>query len=321
MADLMRGLIQVKDPLTLFAFLSLVFLVAFRTKKVPELFFGLAKDKLTKERFSQLLHRFMLYGFTGFVLLCISAVAGQVLDFKAQAKPITVEDLRAELKNISRPDTDKQAALNSYSMGLAYVQQRDLDKAIESLQASINQVPTLSAQYTLAYLYQQKGDARNAADHLAAAQVIADNSGDSLAKLRVVQLGASQVAAKSESHGMVGDKRRLPEGGKKPEDAPSISPGLYVSNIALSNNEFRYFKTSIRAGQTLVIDIMTSDTGTYAFASIYDADAILKASDGLMARSNLKSIKWQAPGDTLLYLSIGSEYGNSPNTFYRISIR
>ena len=120
---------------------------------------------------------------------------------------------------------------------------------------------------------------------------------------------------------MVGDKTPLPEGGKKPEEAPSISPGLYVSNMTLAGNDYRYYKIHVRSGQTLVVDIMTSDTGTYAFASIYDADAILKAGDGLMDRSNLKTIKWQAPSDTPLYLSIGSQYGNSPNTFYRISIR
>ena len=35
MSDLIKALIQVKDPLTLAAFLSVVLLLAFRTRKVP----------------------------------------------------------------------------------------------------------------------------------------------------------------------------------------------------------------------------------------------------------------------------------------------
>ena len=40
MTELIKGLAHVRDGLTLIAFLCLVLLVAFRTKKVPELFFG-----------------------------------------------------------------------------------------------------------------------------------------------------------------------------------------------------------------------------------------------------------------------------------------
>ena len=37
MTDLIRALIQIKTPLSLFAFVSLVFLIAFLAKRVPEL--------------------------------------------------------------------------------------------------------------------------------------------------------------------------------------------------------------------------------------------------------------------------------------------
>lgn len=263
----------------------------------------------------------MLYGFIGFVLLCGSAVTGQVLALKTQVKPLTLDDLRAELKNINVPDAQKQTALNSYSEATSYIQQRDFDRAVQALESSINQVPTLAAQYTLAVLYQQKGDAANAGKYIAAAQSTADRSGDSFAQLRVTQLAASRVAAQSESHGMIGDKRPLPEGGKSLEEAASISPGLYVSSVDLGYNVFRYYKIRLKAGQTLAIDFMTSDTGTYAAASIYDADGVLKVSDKLVgSRSTLKTIKWQAPSDASLYFSIGSEFPNSPNTFYRIAV-
>jgi len=55
MTELVKGLIQVRDALTLIAFLSLVLLVAFRTPKVPELFFGLVRDKLTRQEFSHMI--------------------------------------------------------------------------------------------------------------------------------------------------------------------------------------------------------------------------------------------------------------------------
>ncbi len=61
MVDLIRALIQVKTPLTLFAFVSLVFLMAFRTEQVPKMFFSLLK-KLAPEQLAQLLRRSMLFG-------------------------------------------------------------------------------------------------------------------------------------------------------------------------------------------------------------------------------------------------------------------
>ncbi len=61
MVDLIRALIQVKTPLTLFAFVSLVFLMAFRTEQVPKMFFSQLK-KLAPEQLAQLLRRFMLFG-------------------------------------------------------------------------------------------------------------------------------------------------------------------------------------------------------------------------------------------------------------------
>ena len=69
MPELIKAIAEVRDGLTLIAFLSLAVLVAFRTKKVPELFFGLVRDKLTKQQFSTLLHRFMTLGLIAFLAL------------------------------------------------------------------------------------------------------------------------------------------------------------------------------------------------------------------------------------------------------------
>jgi tetratricopeptide (TPR) repeat protein len=320
MADLMRALIQVKDPLTLFAFVSLVFLVAFRTKKVPELFFGLAKEKLTKERFSQLLHRFMLYGFVAFVLLCGSAVTGQVLALKTQAKPITLEDLRAELKNLNLPEDQKRNAESSYSDGITYIQQHDFDKAIESLQRSIDSVPSLAAQYTLAYLYQKKGDAANASTHAEAARSLANQRGDDLAQVRLDQLSVS-ATAQSAKDSLIGSKTPLPEGGKSFEEAQWISPGLYILNKKLEDNVLRYFKIRLKAGQTLLIKFRNPESGGHSGVAIYDADGGSKVRDVVDYASQLATSQWNVTADTVAFITIGSSGGSVANTVYRISVQ
>jgi hypothetical protein len=46
--------------------------------------------------------------------------------------------------------------MKAYSEGLDAVKKEDFDQAIQSLQASLNAVPTLTAEYTLAYLFKKK---------------------------------------------------------------------------------------------------------------------------------------------------------------------
>lgn len=70
MIDLIKALVQVRDALGLIAFLALVLLVAFRTKKVPELFFGLLRDKLTRQQFFDI-----AASFHDIELRCIPSIA------------------------------------------------------------------------------------------------------------------------------------------------------------------------------------------------------------------------------------------------------
>lgn len=323
MTDLIRALIQVKTPLSLFAFVSLVFLVAFRTKRVPELFFGLAREKLTKERFAQLLHRFMLFAFTAFVLLCVIAVAGQILALKTQPRPLSLDDLRGELKIASGSEDRKQVALKEYADGLAHIQERDFAQAIQALQKSVESIPTLSAQITLAYLYEKQGDRENAKKYATAAQSLASLRGDSMAQVRLEQLSASGSGEARGSRLLVGDKAPLPEGGKAFEEAVAISPGLYVTTHDLAPNVFQYFRLRLKAGQTLRIDLRTPDAGGTAGASIYDSDGVLKQSDNASHSGELKTVRWSPEVNGVIYLSIGNRsgvYQNSANTVYRISI-
>jgi len=114
MTELIKALVQVRDALGLIAFLALVLLLAFRTKKVPELFFGLLRDKLTRQQFSALLHRFMTLSFIAFMALLPLAVLSQVLSHLTQPSALTVSDLRRELANIKATKDQKIHAEAQY---------------------------------------------------------------------------------------------------------------------------------------------------------------------------------------------------------------
>jgi tetratricopeptide (TPR) repeat protein len=319
MVDLIRALIQVKTPLTLFAFVSLVFLAAFRTRRVPELFFELAKGKLTRDEFARLVHRFMLFGFAAFVLVCGVAVASNVLAYKAKAKPASLDELRKELHESDAAADQREAALKSYADGLAFIQQHDFAQAIQSLQQSIAAIPSLSAQTTLAYLYQKQGDEANAKKYTAAAQSLASQRGDSVAQLRLEQM--SDTGRDSASTSMVGDKSPFPNGGKSFEEAVPISPGRYITSHDLAGGQFQYYRMGLKAGQTLRIDFRSPDSGGNVYASIYNSNGVFQQGDGISGRSVLKTVRWPVSADGLLYLSLGNnEWGNAAGGVYLISI-
>jgi hypothetical protein len=334
MSDLIKGLIYVRDPLTLFALLSLVFLVAFKTRRVPELFFALAGKKLTREHFSSLLHRFMLYGFSGFVLVCGVAVVGQVLAYASRNRPYSVEDARKEIATSSVSEEQKQAAVKAYSEGLDAVKKEDFDQAIQSLQASLNAVPTLTAEYTLAYLYKKKGNLREASKHATEAIKLV-KPGDPMALVRAEQL-AKSVSAEANSDNppnslgttvkcqmIGGPKSPFPTPGKSLDDATTISPGLYIWKESLGGNDKRYFKMHLRSHQTLAIDFRTPDSESpFAGATIYDGNGDSKYVGFIhMQRSTLASIAWSPSTDGWVYFSVGYESGVTPETLYCVSVR
>lgn len=192
MSALIRVISSVKDPFTFLAFLSLVLLLAFRTKAVPKLFFELLNKKLTKERFAQLLHRSILLGFGVFVLLSLLAALSQTLAYKIQVKPMEVEQLRLELERVKRasgePPERFNGAIKSYEDAIGYVDRKEFDRAIQSLKESISNIPTLTAEYTLAYLYQEKNENENARKHAAEALRLAKSNGGALDTARAEKL-------------------------------------------------------------------------------------------------------------------------------------
>jgi tetratricopeptide (TPR) repeat protein len=337
MVDLIRALIQVKTPLTLFAFLSLVFLVAFRTKQVPELFFELSKGKLTKEEFAKLLHRFMLFGFVAFLVLCGMAVVSQVLAYKTQAQ-VPASEVRDELAKLNASEDQRQEALKEYEAGLAYLQRNEITQAIQALQKSINTAPTIGAQTTLAQTYQKQGEPEKARETVAAAQKLASQQGNEIAQVRLQRIsdggeqggadGASGTVAAAQTSGtesgslpsMVGAKKPLPEGGAKCEEAVSTLPGVYIQSHDFDQNR-RYYKAFLKAGQTLRVDFRTPDTGGYLEVTIYDADCGNKGSNSAYGSSGLNTVQWTTPANGLVYWSANPWLGNPrANSVYRVSV-
>ena len=158
MTELIKVIVSIKDPFTLLAFFAIVLLIAFRTKKVPELVFRLVGQKIGRDRFYVLLNRVFLYSFAVFLVLCGIAVLGQVLSYKTAARTASVEELKAELALSKVSDAAAQRAIAEYEKALEFNRQDKLGEAIASLEASLKAVPTATARETLALLYQKTGN-------------------------------------------------------------------------------------------------------------------------------------------------------------------
>ena len=224
--------------------------------------------------------------------------------------------------------------MKAYSEGLDAVKKEDFDQAIQSLQASLNAVPTLTAEYTLAYLYKRKGNLGEAGKHATEAIKLV-KPGNPMALVRAEQL-AKSVSAEANSDNapnslgttvkcqmIGGPKSPFPTPGKSLDEATKISPGLYIWKESLGLGDKRYFKMHLRSHQTLAIDFRTPDSGfATAGATIYDGNGDSKvATGGYMGPSRLESIAWSPSTDGWVYFSVGHQYGVTPETLYCVSVR
>ncbi len=251
MSELIKAIESVKDPFTFLAFVSVVLLLAFRTRAVPDLFFGLLKEKLTKERFSQHLHRFMLFGFISFVGLSAMAVLGHTLAYKTQPKPMSSEEFKAEMDNLkssSKHDAEAlEQALQAYEQGIMHIDRKEFDQAIQSLQESINRAPTVSGQYTLAYAYKEKGDPGQAKEHATAASALAQSRGSALDVVKADSLVEELDSERRAAHGGLVNEASPEEGG---EPLAASNPQL----VLLLNGKLEEVTTD--PGSELVIGFM-----------------------------------------------------------------
>lgn len=323
MTDLIKGLVQVRDGLTLIAFLSLVLLVAFRTQKVPELFFGLVRDKLSRQEFSALLRRFMILGFFAFLTLVALAVLAQVLSHLTQPGGLTIGDLRSELAKSEAAEEQKIHAEAQYRLAMEKLNGRDFDGAIQALQASIAAIPSLTAQEMLSYLYRQKGDFDHAYNAWEAAEKTARKSGNAIVLARLDNTGAPRATPSAEGeHDLIGNSAPLPKGGEGFETAVKIPPGLH--SCANSSGCFGWWYTFyLGTGQTLEVKFRSPALGGLAGVGIYGTNGQGLKSAGSWQPgqegpgSSIYQTSWTAPASGWHFLRIGA----APGTVFRLTIR
>jgi hypothetical protein len=211
MSELISTAVDIKDPFTLFAFLAVILLVAFKTKTVPESVFKLLGDKITRERFYRLLNRSLAYGFVVFLVLCGVAVVGQVLDYLTTAKAASIDQLKTELTLRHSDDEAAQRALEAYEKGLALAQTDKLSEAIASLESSLKAVPTSAARETLALLYQRLGNTEGASKLAEQALAEARTSGHALNTARAERF-VRQVGSSRPPSELAGERSSATEG-------------------------------------------------------------------------------------------------------------
>jgi len=266
MSELIKAAVSIKDPFTLLAFLAVILLIAFRTKTVPESVFKLVGEKISRERFYQLVHRAFLYVFAVFLVLCGVAVLGQVLGYMTTAKAASLEELRQELALRHGDDNAARQALEEFQKGLAQAQDQKLSDAIASLEASLKAVPTAAARETLALLYQKAGDTKRAIQLAQEAVTAAREAGDAVKTAKAERLlsavSASPPASPPKScpsnAGMIGPKLDLPPGGDTFEAATLLVSCVYKG--VTDTKEWWYYKLAVRSGQTLKVVMRTRDS-------------------------------------------------------------
>lgn len=267
MSELIKALVDVKDPFTLFAFLAVVLLVAFRTRTVPESLFRLLGEKITRERFYRLINRSLVYTFAVFLVLCGIAIAGQILEYKTTARAASLEELRLELQSRGVEDVAGQRALDEYEKGLASREENQLADAIASLEASLSAVPTLTARETLALLYAQAGHRERAVQTAEQAVSAAHASGGAVARARAERLlnevSSSAAVRVSEDcppdAGLVGRKLDLPPGGQTLEAAPPLLPCVYQGIVDSEGDQWSYYRVSVPAEKTVSVVMRSRD--------------------------------------------------------------
>jgi hypothetical protein len=291
MADLIRALVNVKEIFALTAVIVIAALFAFRTKKVPELFFALLKEKLTRESFSHLLNKFLLLGFIGFVLLCVVTIVGYVMAYRTQPQAPSVEEFKAEIQKLKTSEAEMKRASEAFEKGIKHLEKQEWRQAIQFVAISDVQTATSTAQFTLAYLYGREGDDERAREYAAKARTLAERHGDAVTLVKIDRLVARLNQSAREERpreGMIGGEKELPPGGTAFNDAKLISPGLYKASRRVDKRV--YFRLNLNVHQTLEITFRTPDVDyPYANVSIYDKDGSLLKHEGIIGSRSKKT--------------------------------
>ena len=315
MVELIKGLASVSDGLTLIAFLSLILLFAFRTKKVPELVFGLVRDKLTRQQFYAILNRVLTLGFIAFIALLILTIASQVLSHWTQPGALSISDLRRELDKANVSAAERDRADSQYQRARDELQQHNFDEAIAALKASIAAVPTLTAQELLINLNRQKGDFASAAAAWESAAKLARERDDKLALVRLDMTGVPDTLPKAEGeHDLIGSSKPFPKGGTEYESAPILAPGFYKCVDVCSG----WFKLNLRTGDRLDVKFRSRPTHGAAQLTLYGTNGQLLKTVGTdcCAAGSLYRLEWVAAVSGWYFLQTNA----APDAVYRVQV-
>lgn len=301
MGELINAVVNIRTPLTLFAFLSLLLLMAFRTKKVPELFFQAVSQKLTRERFAQLLQRSMTYGFAAFIVVCATAVAAQVLAIYARPKPVNLDAFTAELKDLKASSDATAQALADYKKGWSLMEDKKFDEAIAAMESSLQKVPTASAQLTVAYLYDQVGQHAMAKKFADQARETAQKRGDVRSATQAKQIADGsrtevvEAGALGPVGSMLGPKTPLPSGGDACETATPISPGVYIGQV---DSDRKFYRIAVAKQRTLSITFRLRDSSTqWTYVRIHDSEGGFAKEGYAIGDSNVGGASLQQVAD------------------------
>jgi hypothetical protein len=319
-SSLVQGAIQVRDGLTLIAFLTLAMLIAFRTKQVPELVFGLVRDKLTRAEFAKILNRVLLLGFIWFMALLVVTVASQVISRMPPPGVLKLSDLKSELAKAKASEDDQRHAEIAYAQATQMLGLHEIDGAIAALKDSIQSVPTLTAQETLLRLYRQKGDIPAASATLEAAIKLATVRGDTTALARLnKEVTADPPPAAGGDHDLIGASAPLPKGGDRYETAVPLASGFYACREAAGCGD-RWFRLPMRAGQRLDVKWRnaTEDGATCVYFYGTNGEALNAEENGPSGRTvctgyadaGLYEVIYTAPKSGAYYLRIKMVLGD-----------
>jgi len=314
MSELIKTVIGIKDPFTLFAFLAVVLLVAFRTKTVPESVFKLIGEKIGRDRFYALLNRSLVYVFTVFLILCGIAVLGEVLGYKTKVEAASVDELKRELTARDASDAASKLAIEGYERGLALARDQKVSEAIGSLESSLKAIPTATARETLALLYQRAGDRERAIQVAQEAVSAARETGDTLKTVKaervlsaVIKLPARQLPTSCPADaGLVGAKLDLPPGGDSFETATTLVPCVYKGMSDVDASLWKYYKVSVPPGKMLKVVFRTRDVdASKTKLRLHDANGIsLGGYDVWGESATAKPLEYKADEGSAAYVSV-----------------
>lgn len=227
--------------------------------------------------------------------------------------------------------------LTELRRGTALLQQRQFDKGISVLATLVDRVPAPALYSNLGAAYLAQGASSQAQEYFDLAgpedravrfnretlRVQRRNSEPTesplvkpkLTTARMEAAGAETASERCSS--LLGPTQTLASGGDSFASAAELPLGRYVSEYSLKFDIYRYFRTRLQSGQTLLVRFRTADElQVTAGASIYDFDGGLLAQDTAVGRSAKGSVSATTDEDTLMYVSVGSHAGMTKGSVY-----